>query len=253
MRGEKLGKLPPGMTRVIVCEGSVRITQFRDGPQGMAYYTDVNCFKQEVVPFTDSSRLTWKDVEKGTETARNAFNVFWYLYAVTSEREYFDLAERIATSCPPEWPSFILSQKNCSPIGQHRFFETQYRIFTGINLWLDLLEIVSQFGLYEIGMVKQSAKVAGLKADFSSLEPPGDKKLLTKALIAASPYPDALWITVRGKGDACKVRIHSESNGRPQAVPEFRTDFGGVQRVVVLPNGTLIRSFLASPGPQRWG
>lgn len=260
MRGEKLGKLQPGMTRVIVDDGCLRITQLGKIPETESgdtipttEYTIVKCFKRgENVPLTDPGSLTWNQVKIGTEIAHNAFHVFWYLYAITTDRKYFELAERIATTCPAEWPSFILSQKNYGPINRHRSFERQYKNPAGINFWFDLLEIVLKFGIYEQQMIKRSQIVSGIRANPFRFEPPGDKRLLTNALIAASPYPQAAWITVRGKGGTCEACVHSESNNRQQ-VPQFRTDFAGVQRIVVLPNGTPVRSFLAYPGPKGWG
>ncbi len=260
MRGEKLGKLKSGMTRVMVNDGSLRITQLGRIPESKSRdtvphieYTIVKRFTgDDNVPLTDRS-LTWKQVAKGTETARNAFHVFWYLYAITAERKYFELAEEIALSCPPEWPSFVLSQKNYSPIGVHRILKEQHKNPTGTDFWFDLLEIQLKFGIYEQQMIKQSGRVPGIRANLFKFEPPGDKRLLTNALIAASPYPHAVWITVRGRGDACKACIHSETDGEQSALPDFRTDYGGVQRIVVLPDDTVIRSLVDPPGPQAYG
>ncbi len=207
----------------------------------------------EVVPLTDSDPLTWSRVDDGCQSAQWAFQAFWYLFAVTGRKEFFEHAANVAMRCPAERRSFAFSVKIYSPLPDHQRYEKLHQNPTGIDLWFDLLDKLPTFGLLEKHMIKQSGAVPHFNPQLFPERRLGETETLTKALLESSPWPEATWITVRREGDACKVCVHSETNGKKRSLPEFRTDYGGVQRIVVLPNGTPIRSFVAPPGPQTYG
>ncbi len=206
----------------------------------------------EIVPFTDQDHLTWDRVKEGCDASRWAFHAFWYLFAITAKHEFFKLAAEVAKQCPLERRTFAFSVKIHSPLPDHNRYVRMYQNPTGINLWFELLELLPKFGLFEKKMIQQSGAVPHFNPQLFSERRLGETRTLTKVLLNSSPWPTATWISATRSEGGLSVLDYSETNGQ-QALPGLRPKFRGVERIVTLPNGSIIRSFLEPPGQQTYG